>query len=70
MNGIASRSPAWTQGGKGGRRSLTQHVLKDLGQSLRVLQDEGMPLAILLGAQFIQFFPVHIYLAHPNGIDV
>lgn len=58
------------QSGEGGRSSLTQHVLKDLVQSLCVLQDEGMPLAVLLGAQFIQFSPVHIQLAHPDGIDV
>lgn len=59
-------APHW----EGERSSLTQHVLKDLVQSLCVLQNEGMPLAVLLGPQLIQFSPVHIQLAHPNGIDV
>lgn len=63
-------SPHYALFCSGGQSLLTQHVLKDLLQGLCILQDEGMPLAILLGPQLIQFFPVHIQLAHPNSIDV
>lgn len=63
----ASHSPSSP---RGVRESLTQHVLEDLAQSLCVLQDEGVPLAILLGGQLVQFSPVHIQLAHPDGVDV
>lgn len=55
---------------KKGQSTLTQHVLKDLVQSICVLQNEGMSFTILLGPQFIQFSPVHIQLAHPNSIDI
>lgn len=58
-------TPLWRE-----QSTLTQHVLKDLAQSLHVLQNEGMPLAILLGPQLIQFSPVHIQVAHANGIDI
>lgn len=54
----------------GVKESLTQHVFEDLVQSLCILQDEGVPLAILFGGQVVQFSPVHIQLAHPDGIDV
>lgn len=56
--------------GQGDETSRTQHVLKDLLHGLCVLQDEGMPLAILLGRQLVQFFPVHVQVAHPDSIDV
>lgn len=55
---------------QGTRSSLTQNVLKDLLHSFCVLQDEGVPLAVLLGPQLVQFLPVHIQLTHPNRIDV
>lgn len=49
---------------------LTQHVLKDLLHGLCILQDEGVPLTVLLGSKLVQFFPIHIQLAHPNRINV
>lgn len=53
-----------------GGSALTQHVLEDLAQCLYILQNEGVPLAVLLGPQVIQFFPVHLKAAHTDGIDV
>lgn len=55
---------------QGGQSLLTQHVLKDLLHGLCILQDEGVPLSILLGSKLVQFFPIHIQLAHPNRINV
>lgn len=55
---------------QGGQSLLTQHVLKDLLHGLCILQDEGVSLTILLGPKLVQFFPIHIQLAHPNSIDV
>lgn len=53
-----------------GQSLLTQHVFKDLLHGLCILQDEGMPFAVLLGPKLVQLFPVHIQLTHPNRIDV
>lgn len=67
---VPNLDPYPPHSGAGERSSLTQHVLKDFVQSLCVLQNESMPLTILLGPQLIQFSPIHIQLAHPDGVDV
>lgn len=64
---LAAHSALCSQGDEA---SHTQHVLKDLLHSLCILQDEGMPLAILLGRQLVQFFPVHVQVAHSDSIDI
>lgn len=68
--GVMSRGPGPPLAAQPAGRSLTQHVLKGLVQILCSLQSERVFLSVLLGPQLIQFFPVHLTFAHPNGIDV